>query len=312
MKSAILDEVIACLPAERTLFHYFKGQYAFLLLAYAVREQTSVNAIKQSPFQKLLNQPDVKALLSHQGNGRLTPDLFDHAWKHDSKPFVLTVDKWGNHDRWHYQTTRKGCNLVLQLNFSEQHNRAYKRLVQPMDDTVFNFSGHPVMARGKRTLYRDTLAWARIDLDLDTGEALIEEIQSDWVREADDCVKCIKRGRDPWLLEWCHCKPDAFVAYVENVLAPYFKLWSEAMLAATIQFIVSELGITTLYYHTHETGKRIKQIRGDGPPRSLYSDLPKKFCFQQTEKDPMFIQDDRGFKRKKRSLKQVTWYKLAL
>lgn len=99
MKKEILDEVIACLPEERTLFHYFKGQYAFHLLAYITRAQQSVSAIKRSPFQHLLNQPDVKTLLAHQGNGKLTPELFEHAWNANSQPFVLTVDRWGDNNR---------------------------------------------------------------------------------------------------------------------------------------------------------------------------------------------------------------------
>ncbi|MES9832969.1 MAG: hypothetical protein ABW139_12085 [Candidatus Thiodiazotropha sp. DIVDIV] len=312
MKKEILDEVIACLSEERTLFHYFKGQYAFFLLFCATKEQCSVNAIKQSQFQHLLNQPDIKSLLSHHGHGKLIPELFEHTWKETSQPFVLTVDRWGNSNRWDYQTTRKGCNLVLQLNFSEKHNRAYHRLVKPDDDYIFNYNGHPVMDRNKRTLYRDTLAWARIDFDLDSNEALIEEIQSDWVRSVLHCLKGIKIGSTPWHLEWCNCKQEAFITYAEKVLAPFYNIWSEAMLTAAIRFIYTELGIRKIYYHTHETGQRIKRVFGGSPPRSIYSDLPRKFCFQITNEDPEFIKTDRDFKRKKRNLKQVEWYKLAL
>ena len=43
----------------------------------------------------------------------------------------------------------------------------------------FEWWSHPVRQDG-----RHTLAWARMDVDLDAGEALIEEIQSDWIREA--------------------------------------------------------------------------------------------------------------------------------
>ena len=312
MKSAILEEVIACLPADRTLFHYFKGQYAFFLLAHAARLYPSVSAIKQSPFQSLLRQPDVKAVLAGQGDGVLRSSLLETVWKEGSLPFVLTVDRWGNHDQWQYQTTRKGCNLVLQLNFSEQHNRAYRRLVKPTDDYIFNFYGHPVMDREKRSLYRETLAWARIDLDLDSGEALIEEIQSDWVRRVGACLQNLRRRSSSWHLRWCECDPEDFVAYAEKVLAPYDELWAEAMLAATLHFIRNELGIAEIFYHTHEAGQRLKRVGGGAPPRSLYSDLPRKFCFQITKTDPAFIGRDRTFLRKKRSIKQVEWYRLVL
>lgn len=168
------------------------------------------------------------------------------------------------------------------------------------------------MDREQRALCRDTLAWARIDFDLDSGEALIEEIQSDWVRRVRYCLQSIKRGVTPWYLEWCKCTAEDFVTYAEKVLAPFNALWSEAMLAAAIRFIYAELGIDSIYYHTHETGQKIKQVECGAPPRSLYSDLPRKFCFQITDEDPTFIKNDRFFIRKKRSLKQVAWYKLAL
>ncbi len=312
MRKEILDEVIACLPEERTLFYYFKGQYAFFLLSCASRKRSSVGAVKRSPFQRLLNRPDIKALLANRGSGELKPEQFEFAWKENSQIFILTVDTWGDSNRWEYQTTRKGCNLVLQLNFSEKHNRTYQRLVKPDDDYIFNYSGHPVMARGKRDLYRHTLAWARIDFDLDSGEALIEEIQSDWVRRAGRCLQGIKQGLAPWYFEKCACRADDFVAYAEKVLAPFNDIWSEAMLTAAIRFVYKELGIGKIYYHTYETGRKIKQVYGGAPPRSLYSDLPRKFCFQETDEAPAFIDNDRCFIRKKRSLKQLMWYILVL
>lgn len=311
MRKETLDEVLACLPKERTLFHYYKGQYACYLMAKAAQQLGSIRDIKSSRFQSLLNHNEIKPLLAKQGGGKLCGEVFVNPWKKESKTFLLTADRWGNHNNWNYQTTRKGCNLVLQLNFSEQHNRAYHRLVKPEDEFLFNYYGHPVMEKEKRELFRETLAWARIDFDLETGEALIEEIQSDWVRQVKSCLRGIKNGRTPWLFNWCDCSTKDFTHYAENIMAPFDKLWAEAMLTAAIQFIVEELGITNIYYHSHRTGGKVKGVFGE-PPRSLYSDLPRKFCFKLTHEDPQFIANDRFFKRKKRSLKQVAWYQLQL
>jgi len=312
MKREIIDEVIACLPDERTLFHYFKGQYALQLLHYVSQQLQSVAAIKQSPYHRLLNQNEVRSLLAVQGNGKLTPVLFADQWLPSSQPFVLTVDRWGDSNHWHYQVTRPGCNLVLQLNFSEQHNRQYQKLVKPEDEFIFNYSGHPVMEKGKRRLFRNTLAWARIDFDLERGEALIEEIQNDWVRRVQACLNGIRRGTTPWYLDYCDCKPERFELYMERVFAPFIKLWAEAMLSAAIHFIRAELGIGDIYYHTHEAGQKLKRVHCGAPPRSLYSDLPRKFCFQRTDEDPSFIKQDRTFIRKRRKVKQVEWYRLAI
>ncbi|MBT3027590.1 MAG: hypothetical protein KME48_10520 [Candidatus Thiodiazotropha sp. (ex Ctena orbiculata)] len=40
-----------------------------------------------------------------------------------------------------------------------------------------------MLQRGDRNYYRETLAWARLDVDLERNEVLIEEVQSDWVRD---------------------------------------------------------------------------------------------------------------------------------
>ena len=309
MKRESVNEVITCLSEERTLFRYFKGQYALMLLSYVTQTFDSVRALKQTPYQRLLNQSEVKPLLAQSGKGGLSPELFNYCWKESSQNFILTLDRWDDDDRWSRQTTRAGSNLVLQLNFSEEHNRLYRKMINPDDDYLFNYYGHPVMEKGER--FRDTLAWARLDIDLNSGEVLIEEIQSDWVRRALACATMIKKGQKPWHLHYCNCKPEAFLTYTDKVLKPFISLWSEAMLMAAISFIYIELGIRSIYYHTYEAGAEIKRICGQ-PPKSLYSDLPRKFCFQTTDEDPLFLQQDRAFRKRRRKLNNISWYKLEL
>lgn len=311
MKRELIDEVIACLPEGRTLFHYFKGEYAFNLLSYASQTRQSVADIKKSSYQRLLNQPEVKSVLAREGHGKLSPDLFKHIWNESSEDYVLTLDSWGDNHDWGNQLTRSGGNLVLQMNFSEKHNRAYQKLVKPEDEFVFNYDGHPVMAKGKRSLFRNTLAWSRLDIDLDSGEVLIEEIQSDWVRKVKACTRIIHRGRKPGLLKYCECSSESFMTYADNVFSPFVNVWPEAMLMATIKFIYTELGISNIYYHTFDTGAKMKNISGK-PPRSLYSDLPRKFCFELTAEDPYFLKNDKSFKRKRRKVKDVNWYKMEI
>lgn len=311
MKQETADEMIACLSGDRNLFHYFKGEYALKLLSLAIQKRKSVGELKRSPYQRLLGQPLVKRLLAKAGSGQLPYDFFDYAWHESSEPFVLTLARWGSADRWWDQVSRPGFNLVLQLNFSEKHNQVYKQLVKPGDNYIFNYDGHPVTTPDGNHSFRDTLAWARLDVDLTSGEVLIEEIQSDWVRGVIDSARLIQKGGKPWQLSCCDCKPENFIEYVDQVFAPFVKIWSEAMMMAAIGFIYAELGVRDIYYHTYHSGAKIKQIGGN-PPRSLYSDLPRKFCFQITQQSPNFLERDRTFIRKKRRIKDVSWYKLEL
>lgn len=73
MDEKLLDEVIACLPRERTQFCYFKDQYAVYLLKQYLTTATSndIHSIKQSRLKKLLDKPLVKDTLKNSGNGRL-------------------------------------------------------------------------------------------------------------------------------------------------------------------------------------------------------------------------------------------------
>jgi hypothetical protein len=80
--------------------------------------------------------------------------------------------------RFFNQPPRPGWNLVLQLNFSSQHNRSYTKLIKPKTEQPFQSYGHPVAGIGYHPL-----AWARIDMDLNRRKGLIEEsrqIELDW------------------------------------------------------------------------------------------------------------------------------------
>lgn len=320
MKKQDAEEIIACLPQDRTLFYYFKDRYAPLLLSKvlskvlskAVANNTTVAEIKKSRFSPLLNKPVVKDLLSRLGGSVLSPNDLLFTWDSGGKHFLLTLGTWGaDKCDYYYQTSRRGYNLVLRLNFSNQHDQPFQKLIN--EQYWFNTVYHPILKKGERNYFRETLAWARIDVDFAYGEALIEEIQSDWVRRARRSYKYAKRKVD------CHNSSNgkcsgmdwykAVVHYYEKVFQPYADLWAEAMLAATIEFIVNELGIHRIYFHSYETGKAVKRCR---PPRSLYTEVPRKFCFQNINEAPVFLAEDRFFRKKYYKVKSPRWFSLEL
>jgi len=124
---------------------------------------------------------------------------------------------------------------------------------------------------------------------MDRGEALIEEIQTDWIRYALFARRRALNASESIRIygTWMH--RDRVIRYVDSILRRHEQTWDEAMLAATICFLREELGIGTIYYHTHESGARLKRIRNRLPPRSIYSRLPKRFCFAETDRRPAFL-----------------------
>ena len=57
-------EIIRSLPRDRTLYAYGKDAYALQLLKYYAGDGTSISAIKQSRYARLLDKHPVKRLLA--------------------------------------------------------------------------------------------------------------------------------------------------------------------------------------------------------------------------------------------------------
>lgn len=296
MDEVTLREILARLP-DRQVFRYFKDRYALMLLSYACRDGRNLRDMKASKFRGLFDKPLVRSMASRGGAGwqhRAYLAEPQHARSYD---FVVTFGAWGDPDLdeseapdWR-QVSRPGMNLVLHLNFPLEHDARYSRLIRPGLDDPFVNSDHP---HAESPL--NTLAWARVDLDFEAGEALIEEVQSDWVRRARDtyaaAIDVLASGDiDSWYGDAytdAAATPKGAIRYYRDVLLPYVGIWHEAVLAATLRTLVDELGITRIFYHTVEGGEVMKSIPGE-PPRSLYSKLPRRFCFTEQEAVPSFL-----------------------
>ncbi len=314
MDKKLLDEIIACLPKDRTLFRYARNDYALMLLSRFVGKGKKVAEIKRSPFGRLLDKPAIRELLAEIGGGHISGDLFDYVYVKDRQDFLLTIGRWNEERSRYNQTTRNSANLVLQLNFNCGHDQAFEKCVAEDDRWQFEPWGHPIFQRGARSYFRHTLAWVRLDIDFDLDEVLIEEVQTDWLRDAKQYLSCLE-GRAEQVGK--QDKEEVRRAskaheYVGNTLAAYFTMWDEAALAAAIEFIADELGIGTVYYHSFDTGNVLKGLRYGKPPRSLYTDLPRKFCFELTDEAPRMFRNSTPAKRKLRRASDPKWYRLPL
>ncbi|MEM1215274.1 MAG: hypothetical protein AAGJ82_06300 [Bacteroidota bacterium] len=297
MEHSQLNFVLQTLEGPRRLFYYAPDEYARYLAARQVQNgAVSLADFKRSPYGKLLERPNLKAAQANWGDGQLDHNRLQMLRAAEPLNFRITLSRWGAAERCRYnfnQTSRPGFNLVVQLNFGGDHNAEYRQLVRERTSGYhpFFYCDHPAKAEQDFTI-----AWARIDLSDDLETALIEEVQSDWWKLASTDIEVKKhRQRDAsgnWR-EWTDKRSAnnlniaAMERYLEQTLRPYGKVWEEAMLTATLQVLWEEIGVQRIFYHTYATGCALKNCH---PPRSLYTKLPKKFCFTPTREVPHFLQ----------------------
>jgi len=299
-----VQEIIDCLPKDKTRFQYFRDRYSTLLLPWLVEDGALLSDVKKSPYAPLLNKQPAKQVVSQFGDGRFNAGAFDMAWAEPHESFLLTLDKWGSKDRSYDQTSRAGHNLVLQLNMSTEYLAQLRRCVPDILQHWLDGWGHPTLKERDDGFFRQTLAWARIDLDLETGEAVIEEIQSDWIRD----VRSLKRHLERWKDDFTAHEYAAAIRFCDWAIKKLTALWDEAILASAIWFLREEIGIRTVWYHTYDTGCKLKKIDWSKPPKSVYSTLPKRFCFQQTQEHPEFLMKERGYRRQLKKIDNAQWF----
>ncbi len=292
------------LPLEMQ-FPYYPDRESAWLLAQHLSEDTPVASLRTQPVGKLLDRPLLKPLVAACG-GRLRPrdvlplahadrairwpdmapaaqraldPVFAHAWL----DFTLSFDTWGTGRHWQdAQISRKGGNLVIQLGFPSEHARVFGAQFDRGKRRKLEYSGHPVRLDGT-----PTLAWARVDLDLDTGTALIEEVQTDWLRAVSwEKIRMAREGAQDRDLK-------VMIAYEQALIGRYARIWPKVMLLATLYLLREEFAVRQVWMHQPEAGRVLKSISGRAPPRSLCSSLPRAFCMTATHDAPPFLRPKR-------------------
>ncbi len=318
MKREFVNEVIECVGDHRRVFYYFKDRYCFDLIDLELHrlgvDCISIAELKSGKMARYLNKPTVSRILGALGRGVLDRQTIPLLGPADRMPFTLGLGCWGRGERGWDQTSRNQSNLVLQLNFDGGHDAAYKRLVKPTDSNgPFELWCHPVSQSRRKTL-----AWVRMDIDFETDEVLIEEIQNDWLREARSILQWVERkiAKKPSLKPGdiysdIDCSLEGLRQYVAVALKPYEAIWSEAAMLAAIRFVKDEIGISNIYYHTVDTGKKLKGVGGN-PPRSVYTKLPKAFGFELTRQAPELLESNKFSRRCLKAIKAPLWYYLKV
>lgn len=289
------------LPEEMT-FDYYDDRESPWLLAQVIGSDEPVTKLKAGPVGKLLVRPLVAPVVAACGGRLAQRDLIavahagralrmdgvgpagqaglQAAYARDWHDFRLSFAAWGvgARDRSWVQMSRSGGNLVVQLGFPSDHADLMGRYLRRAARKEFEFAGHPIRTEG-----RPTLAWARLDIDLASGGALIEEIQSDWLRNVRDELdnRRVATPRDRHL--------RAAETYEAELRRRYGTIWPRAMLLAVLALLRDEFACRSVWMHQPGPGAMLKGIRWSLPPVSLYSALPKRFCFQPTREWPPFL-----------------------
>lgn len=317
MQPTLLQDILGVLGDERRTFPYFRDRYAFLLLADFVGDGCSVATVRRSHLRQLLQKPSIKEFLSRSGSW-LTREAVTGYWPDSEEIYSVTFGRWGDPsedwDRGWDQTCRRGVNLVVQVNFTGRHDALFRALQAVFGDDDYNSSSHPVSPE------QLTLGWARVDFSDDFEEALIEEVQSDWIQRASTDLRNHREllfdatGRS--LVGWGRRKVQLreIVHRYSKEIARHQRIWQEAVLAAAIEVLRTEFSCREIYYHTVDSNRHLKDFEENwGPPRSVYTDLPRRFCFERVPQPPRFIEKTAdGFARYKLNRCCPEWHRLSL
>ena len=315
MKLELAREVLACLPKGRTLYHYTKDDYAFFLLKKWSEKENKIHKLKETGARKLLDKPAIKPYLASCFNGEIDPNgIPSQQYTRHGRSYRLSLDIWGeDHRYWKMnQVSRRGVSLVLQLNLNNQHRTGLSSCMQVGKRNPFRGYGHPV-----RDGDYPTLSWCRLDIDLDKREVLIEEIQSDLLRDMRTVFLKAKEEKSEGNSEFQYCgaKFDTarFIRFWNAEFLGHEKTWSEATLSAALWFLIQELGMKMIYYHTFESGNYLKGISYQCPPKSLYTKLPKQFCFEETKEIPALLKTEKQWgQREKRANHALKFFRLEV
>lgn len=315
MKLKEVEEVIACLGNERRVDYYFKNRYCLELIEYEMKRRGTdslrVSELNKGNLAALRQKPVIAEVIKAcHGNNIGLYDL-QKAWPKQLLCYPVTLAQWGCGDRYSDQTSRKQHNLVLQINFDGGHIAEYEKLIKPESKSgPFEYWGHPVSQTRQKTI-----GWIRMDISFDTNEVLIEEIQNDWLRRSERALQNAKSvlsgGSSNFtgkLIRNSRTNFNDLTYYVDTLLKPYRELWPELAMDCAVRFIRDELGINRIFYHTLDTGIKLKGIWGK-PPRSLYTTLPKKFGFALTEHAPEMLVQHTFARRCIKAINEPRWFK---
>jgi hypothetical protein len=144
------------------------------------------------------------------------------------------------------------------------------------------------------------MGWVRLELDPHNEFVFVDEIQSDFQTFCHKIeavlVKKESVAEGDFIPSWIeHFSKNGNsqigrgrLLLCAQALATYLQRFSSVAMSV-ISLFARENGYKKIYYHTYEGGKLLK---GNDPPRSLYTDVPKKHFFEVTNEKPFKLPAD--------------------
>ena len=189
MKPLELSTALKILP-EKSSLTYYPGQEHAWLLSKVLKRNTLIRDLRKTPFGRLIDEPLFADIKAHCG-GIIDPVFAKamaspgHAWHLRNKigwselsAFDSVYDlPWTEFPIWYlrfcegYQQSREGTNLVVALGAPSVSTRVLSRFFTSQDRKDLPSSTHFSTPRTGLLI-----GWVRIDVDFETGTALIEEV----------------------------------------------------------------------------------------------------------------------------------------
>ncbi|MEM7743443.1 MAG: hypothetical protein AAF409_07005 [Pseudomonadota bacterium] len=325
MRPDFREDLGALLPVEMP-YPYFAEREGAWLLRRRLARPARIAELRSGPLSPFLGRPGVREVTAASGDGWLHPEsllpladplaafgrehelsqdraaeaAFDVACLVPWMDYTISFTGWplkGRHDWREMQMSRRGGNLVMQLNFPGSFAGRFRALFSEEIRKYFENHHHPVRSDGLITL-----AWARLDFDRDGDDLLIEEVQTDWLRSLRVYLHSgeIRSGQK------LSFDQRAFLA---ETLETHGRGWARAMMLAVLAFAARDLDMRRVWMHQPETGAKLKRIDTVLPPRSIYRDLPRRFGFEATDRAPEFLYRARSkvLARIRRSGRPLFW-----
>lgn len=136
-------------------------------------------------------------------------------------------------------------------------------------------SGHPFA--------ENQLGWARLELNPEDHYILVDEIQCDHQNAIDRINQEEHQGKkySEYIKEKYNLTDEQWIEMV-NKFKQVISVFPDVIMNAISEFARSS-NYRTIYYHTYESGMKLK---GNNPPKSLYTQVPKRHWFKATDNQP--------------------------